>query len=61
MKDENGNIVNETLKCKKQIMRLVGEMVVNSEGRQDPTQAAILEKEGEFDLAAEMAEIEGMM
>ena len=50
-----------TLFSEKQIMRLVGEMVVNSEGRQDPTQAAILEKEGEFNLESEMAEIEEMM
>lgn len=61
MKDQNGNIVNETLGCKKQIMRLVGEMVANSEGRSDPTQSAILEKEGEFDLAKEMAEIKDLM
>jgi hypothetical protein len=42
-------------------MRLVGEMVANSEARSDPTQAAILEKEGEFDLVAEMAEIKALM
>jgi hypothetical protein len=40
LRDEEGKIINETLKCKKQIMRLVGEMMVNSEARKDPTQAA---------------------
>jgi hypothetical protein len=49
------------LYSEKQIMRLVGEMVANSEARSDPTQAAILEKEGEFDLEAEMAEIKALM
>jgi hypothetical protein len=53
--------VNDKFKSKMDVLRAVGEWIVNSPTRTDPTLCALKEKEGVFDMAAEEAEIAGMM
>ena len=50
--DNLGNLANDKFQTKKQVLKAVGEFIVNSATRQDPTLSAIKEKEGVFDMAA---------
>ena len=59
--DNLGNFVNEQYTSKRQVLKLVGEHIANTDIRKDAVTCLEKEKEGVFDFDAEMAQIEKAM
>lgn len=59
--DANGNYLNEKYKTKREVLRLVGKHIAQSDVRKNPITCAKKELEGVFDFDAEMGKIESAM
>lgn len=59
--DNLGNLCDDQFKSKKQVLKAIGEYLVNTPTRQDPTLCAIKEKEGVFDFVEAENEVNAML